>query len=63
MSIDDPILTVKQLADRHELSRDIIYKWIRRGGLPTVKAGGYRIRISEFETWWAAKRTTGEGKA
>lgn len=60
MSATDPILTVKQLATRFGLSRDTVYKWLRRGSLPRVKEGGYRIRLSEFEAWWSAKKATGE---
>jgi excisionase family DNA binding protein len=56
MSASDPVLTVKQLAAIEGLSRDWIYKAIRRGGLPTVKVGGYRIRMSEFRAWWNEQR-------
>ena len=59
MSATDPILTVKQLAARFGLSRDTVYKWLRRSDLPRVKAGGYRIRLSEFEAWWSQKRSEG----
>lgn len=52
MSLEDPILTVRQLAARHGLSRDTIYRWLRRGGLPAVRTGGYRIRLSDFQRWW-----------
>lgn len=59
MSEGDPILTVKQLAARYSLSRDTVYKWLRRSGLPRVKEGGYRIRLSDFERWWNEKRSEG----
>jgi excisionase family DNA binding protein len=55
MSVEDPILTVRQLAARHGLSRDVVYKWLRRGGLPCVRTGGYRIRYSDFTRWWGAR--------
>lgn len=58
MSAEDPILTVKQLAARFGLTRDTVYKWLRRSDLPRVREGGYRVRLSEFETWWAGKRST-----
>ena len=58
MSAEDPILTVKQLAIKYGLSRDIVYKWLRRHGLPRVKAGAYRIRTSDFERWWNERRLT-----
>ncbi len=56
----DPLLTVAQLAAREGVSQSLIRKWV--GGyvpgsrLPHYKAGGVKVRDSEYRAWLASRR-------
>ncbi len=52
----DPLLTVKQLAELEGFTEDRIRFLINRCDLPNYKAGGVRIRLSEYQAWLAARR-------
>lgn len=57
MSVEDPLLTVKQLAKREGVSIWTVRDWLRaRVPLPHYKANGIRIRWSKYLAWLEAKR-------
>ena len=52
----DPLLTVNQLAEREGMTPDRVRYLIKARGLPAHKAGGVRIRWSEYLAWLDANR-------
>jgi len=47
---DDPLLTVRQVAQRFQVAEKTIRRWIARGTLRAVKTtAGWRVRQSEVE--------------
>ncbi len=49
---DDPILTVRQVAEYLQLSKSKIYYMIQRGTIPHVRLGkNVRIRHSQLIKW------------
>ncbi len=54
---NDPLLTVRQLADREGLTERQVRYAIKQAGLPCVAAfGGKRVRLSEYLAWLEARR-------
>lgn len=53
---DDPLLTVKALAEREGLSEGHVRFLMRERGLPHYKVGGVKIRLSEWKAWLESKR-------
>lgn len=51
MSSDDPLLTVRQLADREGLTERQVRRLIYSHGLPVYRVCGVRIRWSEYLGW------------
>lgn len=51
----DPLLTVKQLAQREGIPEWKVREWLR-GGLPHYRANGIAIRESEHRAWLQTKR-------
>jgi excisionase family DNA binding protein len=50
--MDDPLLTVNEVADQLRVSTMTIYRLIRRGELPAVQVGrNYRVRASAIERY------------
>ena len=47
----DPLMTVRQLAEWEGMTQDRVWFLIKRCGLPCYKAGGVRIRWSEYTAW------------
>ena len=46
------MLTLKQVADRLQLSERTLYRLLQRGELPGRKIGGqWRFRLSEIDYW------------
>ncbi len=46
------LLTAEQLAERWQVSRDLVYELTRGGRLPAVKLGRvYRYRLDALETF------------
>jgi excisionase family DNA binding protein len=58
---NDPLLTVKEVAERLRLNPRTILRWIQRGKLPGIGFGsdraGYRIRASEVELLLRGEQT------
>lgn len=56
----DPLLTVRQLAEREGVPQWKVRKWV--GGvvagqrLPTYNVGGIRVRDSEYRRWLESRR-------
>ncbi len=49
---DDPILTVRQVADYLQLSKSKVYYMIQRRKIPYIRLGkNVRIRKSDLERW------------
>ncbi len=49
---DDPILTVRQVAEYLQLSKSKIYYMIQRGTIPSLRQGkNVRIRQSDLLKW------------
>lgn len=42
----ETLLTPEQVADRLQVSRKTVYRWISAGDLPALKLGGRTIRVS-----------------
>lgn len=53
---DDPLLTVRELAEDQGLTERQVRTLIAKAGLPAYDVGGIRIRRSEFEAWLATRR-------
>lgn len=55
---NDPLLTVQQLADREGLSVRQVRHLIRKHGLPCYRAGGVRVRLSQYLAWLEGRRAS-----
>lgn len=54
----DDLLTAVEVAAHLQLARVTVQKWCKEGKLPAVKVGkAYRIRRSELEAWFEARRS------
>ncbi len=51
----DPLLTVRQLADREGFSQRRV-RYLLTQGLPSYKAAGVRVRLSEYLAWLGSRR-------
>jgi excisionase family DNA binding protein len=50
-------LTIRQTAEKLNLSTDTIRRLIRAGSLPAVKLGGqWRVHVDELTAWVEAQR-------
>lgn len=56
----DPLLTVKQLAEREGLPEWKVRSWVdgrvRGAPLPHYSIGGIRVRASEYQAWLESRR-------
>lgn len=52
----DPLLTVKGLAELEGIPEQTLRKCISRKGMPHVRMGGIRIRLSEYKAWLEEQR-------
>lgn len=52
----DPLLTVHQLATREGMNEKQVRYLLREKRLPHYKAGGIRIRLSEYLSWLETRR-------
>lgn len=52
-------LTVRQVAERFQVSTDTVLRWVRRYGLPAHRVGPRTTRFEahEVEAWWAGRNT------
>lgn len=49
---DELLLTIEETARRLEMCKSMIYRFIRRGELPSLKIGGSRrVLVSELEAF------------
>ena len=57
-ALDEHYLSIKQLSERYGISRDGLYKQIRRGQFPAGVHFGkaHRWALSELVAWEAAQR-------
>jgi excisionase family DNA binding protein len=50
--MSEPWVSVEQLADHLGVTRDSIYRWIDRKGLPAHRVGRlWRFKITEVDDW------------
>ena len=60
-SFDDPLLTVREVADALRVSSMTVYRMIKSRDLAAIRVGrGYRIRQSEVERFLEAGRVGSE---
>jgi len=56
----DPLLTVRQLAQREGVPEWKIRSWlagrVSGGRLPSYSAGGVRVRDSEYRAWLSSRK-------
>lgn len=54
----DRWLSVDEIAAHLGVSRDTVYKWIKRKDLPAHKTGRlWKFRVDEVDAWVRAERT------
>ena len=55
---DDPLMSVKDLAEYLQVDMSTIYLWSQRGQIPAMKVGKmWRYRRSEIEDWLNQRRS------
>ena len=55
---NDPMLTVKEVAQELRVSERLVTKWITKGELPAIDLGkGYRIYRSDLDAFIEKRRT------
>jgi PTS system nitrogen regulatory IIA component len=55
---DEPLMSVKELAEYLQVDMSTIYIWSQRGQIPAMKIGSmWRYRRSEIEDWLNERRT------
>lgn len=60
----DRWLSVDEIAAHLGVSRDTIYKWIKRKDLPAHKTGRlWKFRVDEVDTWVRANRSRQSAQA
>ena len=60
---DEPLMSVKDLADYLQVDMSTIYIWSQRGQIPAMKVGKmWRYRRSEIEEWLNQRRTPACGR-
>ena len=56
-------LTIDQIADYLQVSKEKIYKHCQRGKMPASKFGGqWRFDLKEIDTWMRKQRPKQKGK-
>lgn len=59
MSVDDPLLTVREVADAMRVSHMTVYRLIKSGALAAIRVGrNFRIRASELEAYLESQTVT-----
>jgi excisionase family DNA binding protein len=54
---DEPLMSVRQVAEFLQLNQTTIYAWAQQGQLPGYKLGrNWRFRPSEIEAWLVKRR-------
>jgi excisionase family DNA binding protein len=51
---DEEMLTLADVAERLQVHRDTVRKWVREGALPAYQFGakaGYRVKMSDFQAF------------
>lgn len=61
MSAKDPLMTIRQLAEREGLPEWKVRAWIYGRGLggerlPHYAVGGLRVRASDYQAWLESRR-------
>ena len=57
ISVSEPLLTARELAEYLNISKITIYEWAHRGKIPAFRLGHHwRFRRSEIEAWLARNR-------
>ncbi len=56
----DPLLTVKQLAEREGVSEEMVRHFYAKKGLPHYKACGIRIRYSDYLSWLESSKVVNQ---
>jgi excisionase family DNA binding protein len=51
MASDDPLLTVRGLAELEGVSQDTIRNFIKNSAMPHYRLQGIKIRLSEYQAW------------
>ena len=61
--MDDHLLTVRDVADRLQVARSTVLRWVASGSLPAIRMPSGALRFSEsgLEAW-LANRQTGDGE-
>ena len=60
---DEPLMSVKDLAEYLQVDMSTIYLWSQRGQIPAMKVGKmWRYRRSEIEEWLNQRRTPAFGR-
>ena len=55
---DEPLMSVKDLAEYLQVDMSTIYLWSQRGQIPAMKVGKmWRYRRSEIDDWLEERRT------
>jgi excisionase family DNA binding protein len=60
--MEDPFLTVPQIASELGVNEVTVRTWIRKGWLPAIRAGRtYRVRRSELDRWLSMRTARDDG--
>jgi excisionase family DNA binding protein len=55
---DDPLMSVRDLAEYLNVNISTVYQWSQRGQIPAMKVGNlWRYRRSDIEEWLNGRRS------
>lgn len=60
----DDLLTVREVAERLQVSRSTVRRWVADGSLPAMvmPSGAFRFREADLETWLEGRQTDHEDR-
>ena len=62
--MNDRWMTLQEIADYLQLSRDLIYRLAQKGKIPASKVGGrWRFKREKIDQWMEDRSTGGETSA